>query len=314
MRTETIQDILSAGEIGTKYDVAAVTIWKNREILAPLLKYAIKELNDESVESIMSLIDADTISEDTPVSDLPPTVIDRGTEQKSVTEKPITYDLRFVLKNPKLSVGKMLVMIHVDLEFQNKYKPVLKDGRSYPIITRGIYYAAREISSQLGRITQQTNYADLEKVVSIWVVNEDIPKEIRNTATRYYFTKEDFVGETDEPKEWYDLMEVVIVRRSEDDNIAEPIFDYLKSVYNADLNSIDKYTPASKNPEIVKEVSEMPGMSQVIYDKGRERELIELVIEGDISVERAAQRLNKEPDEIQLLLNSVLASKKDEAE
>ena len=319
MRTETKQDILSADELGTRYDQAAKQIWRNREILAPLLKYVIKELNDETVESIMALIDADTIRDDMPVSDLAPTVIDRGTEQNSTTEMPITYDLRFILKNPKLSVGKMLVMIHVDLEFQNKYRPVLKDGRSYSLITRGIYYAAREISSQLGRITEHTNYADLEKVVSIWIVNDDIPCDIRNTATRYYFTKDDFIGETDEPKEEYDLMEVVIVRRGEDDGITEPIFDYLKSVFDADLERIDKYTPASTNPEIVKEVSSMPGMSKVIYQngvndgvaQGMEQGVISLVIDGDISVDRAAEKLNKTPDEIQRILNSILASKED---
>jgi len=86
MRDETIQDVLSAGEIGTKYDEVAKAVWKNREILAPLLKYSLEELEDESVESIMKLIDADSISEDTPVSDLPPAIIELGTEQNSMTE------------------------------------------------------------------------------------------------------------------------------------------------------------------------------------------------------------------------------------
>ena len=101
-------------------------------------------------------------------------------EQSSATEKLVTFDLRFKVKNPALSVGKILVMLHIDLEFQNKYRPTLSDGRSYPLIKRAIYYAAREISSQLGRITDQKNYTDIEKVVSIWIVNEEVPKELRN--------------------------------------------------------------------------------------------------------------------------------------
>ena len=75
MREETRQDIISAEEIGTKYDKAAKQIWRNREILAPLLKFSIEELKDESVESIMKLIDTESIVDDMPVSDLPPTVI-----------------------------------------------------------------------------------------------------------------------------------------------------------------------------------------------------------------------------------------------
>ena len=128
----------------------------------------------------------------------------------------------------------------MDLEFQNKYRPVLKDGKSYPLVTRGIYYVAREISSQLGRITEQTNYADIEKVVSIWIVNDEIPEDLQGTASRYYFTKEDFIGETDEPKSEYDLMEVVMIRRGDHQDLTKPVFAYLKSVYDANIEEIDR--------------------------------------------------------------------------
>lgn len=158
--------------------------------------------------------------------------------------------------------------MNVDLEFQNKYRPVLKDGRSYPLIKRGIYYAAREISSQLGCITHQTNYADIEKVVSIWVVNEDIPQEMQNTASRYYIQKDDYIGTAGESREDYDLIEIIMIRRGGNKEITEPIFKYLKSVYEVDINEIDKYTPVSANPELKEEVLKMLGMSQVIYDQG----------------------------------------------
>ena len=120
MREETRQDSISAEEMGTKYDEAAKEIWKNREILAPLLKYSVEELKDESVESIMKLIDTDSISEDIPVSDLPPTIVSLGTEQNSTTEKIITYDLKFKVKNPKISKEELLVMLHVFTMRQGK--------------------------------------------------------------------------------------------------------------------------------------------------------------------------------------------------
>ncbi len=280
MREESRQDIMSAGEMGTKYDEAAKKIWKNREILAPLLKYAVEELKDESVESIMKLIDADSISGDTPVSDLPSTITALDTEQSSMTEKVIRYDLKFNVKNPKLSSGDLLVVLHIDLEFQNRYRPVLKDGRSYPLIKRGIYYAAREISEQLGRITNQTNYADIEKVVSIWIVNEGVPEKIHNTATRYYIAREDYIGVSDEPREDYDLMEVVMIRRGEKKEITEPLFRYLRSIYEADIEEIDKYTPVSANPELKEEVQKMPGMGQAIYDNGVSQGIIQGIQQG----------------------------------
>ncbi|MCR5179155.1 MAG: hypothetical protein K6C95_09275 [Lachnospiraceae bacterium] len=268
MREETKQDLLSIDELSAKYDNAAKVLWKNREILAPLLKYSVTELENCSAESIMRLIDADSISEDMPVSDLPPTILELGTEQSSTTEKIITYDLRFNVKNPLLSTGKLLLSLHIDLEFQNKYRPTLKDGRSYPLIKRAVYYIAREISSQLGRITERTNYADIEKVISIWIVNEDIPEKLQNTATRYYLRKEDFIGIAEEPKKDFDLIEVIMIRRGEKDDITEPLFEYLQSVYDGDIEKIVRYTPASANKTIVEEVKSMPGMSQVIYSKG----------------------------------------------
>jgi len=280
MQERSRQDIMAAGEIGAKYDEAAKAIWRNREIIAPLLKYSVEELKDESVESIMKLIDADSIEDGAAVSDLPPTLTNFNTEDSSITEKLITYDFRFVVKNPKLSTENLLVVLHIDLEFNNKYRPVLKDGRSYPLIKRGIYYGAREVSSQLGRITEKTNYDDIEKVISIWVVSEDIPAYLRNTASRYHITKEDFIGTTDEPKADYDLIEVVIIRRGDDKKITEPLFHYLESVYQADLQEIDKYTPASANPELKKEVEDMPGMSQVIYDRGWNAGTIEGEVKG----------------------------------
>ena len=281
MRLETKQDILSAGEIGTQYDNAAKAIWRNREILAPLLQYSVEEFKDESVESIMKLIDADSIRGDLAVSDLPPAIIEYNTEQSSMTDKIITYDQKFKVRNPKLSDHMIQVMLHVDLEFQNKYTPVLRDGRSYPVIKRGIYYAARGISSQLGRVTNQTNYTDIEKTLSIWIVNGDIPKGLRNTATRYYITKEDFIGSVEEPQEYHDLMEVIIIRRGDDNaSITDPLLKYLKSVYEADLEEINKYTPVSSNPQLKEEVLNMPGMSEVIFEKGMAQGLSQGISEG----------------------------------
>ena len=54
----------------------------------------------------------------------------------------------------------MLVHIHIDFEVQNNYRP---SDPPYPVIKRGIYYGAREISSQLGILTEQTDYGKIER-------------------------------------------------------------------------------------------------------------------------------------------------------
>ena len=124
-------------------------------------------------------------------------------------------------------------------------------------------------------------------MVSIWIVNDEIPEDLQGTASRYYFTKEDFIGETDEPKSEYDLMEVVMIRRGDHQDLTKPVFAYLKSVYDANIEEIDKYTPASANAKLKKEVSEMPGMSQVIYEEGIKKGIKEGIKEGIETGERS---------------------------
>lgn len=94
---------------------------------------------------------------------------------------------------------------------------------------RGIYYGAREISSQLGVLTGRTNYNDVEKVYSVWICNENIPKELQNTVTEYTIKKNEVIGKVDEPEADYDLFSVIIVRLGSNEG-KEEIFDYLNSV------------------------------------------------------------------------------------
>ena len=269
MREESIQDILSAEELGEKYDQAAKRVWRNREILAPVLQSCVEEYKGESIESIMRLIDAESISEDMPVSDLPPQIVEMATEMDSTTERPVTFDLKFMVKNPILSTKEIIVRIHVLLDFQNKFYPTDSDGRTYFVEDRGMYYVARGLSSQLGPVTGKTNYRDLEKVISIWIVSENVPKKLQNTVSRYRMTKEDMIGKADIPKERYDKMELIVVRRGENGRLVAPLFEYLDAVFSSDIDTMDKFTPASANPEIAKEVAKMPGMSQAILERGR---------------------------------------------
>ena len=256
MRAESVQDILSAGALGEKYDQAVKKVWRNREILAPLLQACVAEYEGEPIEAIMRYIDAESISDDTPVSDLPPQIVEMATEMNSTTERPVTFDMKFLARNPKLSAGDLMVRIHIILDFQNKFHPTDSDGKAYIIEDRASYYAARGLSSQLGTVTHKTNYRELEKVISIWIVSGDVPKRLQNTVSRYHMVKDDVIGQAAIPKEYYDKMEMVVVRRGGDGKLAAPFFEY---------------PPASANPEIVKEVADMPGMSQAILERGMQQ-------------------------------------------
>ena len=267
MRQETEQSMLQALQNGQKYDESCKEVFKNREVIAPILKYAVREFRDCTREEIIRCIDADSIKEEVPVDDLPAQIDDRGTEMTSVFEKAIRYDIHFKAKNPLLSDETILVMLHVDFEVQNDYRPT---GPAYPIVKRGIYYAAREVSSQLGKLTEKTNYDKIEKAYSIWVCNERIPEKLQNTVTSYSFQKRDMIGKTEEPEEDYDLMEVVIIRRGGKAS-EEDLFQYLESIFESNLSKMRKYVDIPSGSKIEKEVKSMTGMGMSIYERGIEQ-------------------------------------------
>lgn len=266
MRTETEITIEKAVD-NPELDNACKELFQNKEIIAPILQKTIKEYADYSIEEIMKFIDADSIDDKFPVSDIPVEIKGDGTERSSIRDKNIYYDVHFKAKNPKLSNENILIMLHIDFEVQNEYKP---SNPSYPISKRAIYYVARDLSSQLGNITGQTNYDVLEKCYSIWVCNHGVPKKIQNTVTRYRLSKEDLIGETNEAEQDYDLMEVIIVRRSDNNTNYEEssVFDYLHQVFTSNIEGINRFVDVASNSKIREEVKRMSGLGNVYYQNG----------------------------------------------
>lgn len=261
MRKETEIDIVAAEVVGSSYDNACKRLFQNREIIAPVLKEVVPEYKNSTVEEIIRYIDADSI-QDIPVDDVPARVSQMQTEMSSVSDKLIRYDTHFKAVNPILSSENLCIHLHIDLEVQNNYRPT---APTYPIIKRGIYYAAREISYQLGTLTEQTNYGDIQKLYSIWICNERIPVKLQNTVTMYSIKKSDVIGSVDEPEEDYDLMNVIIIRRGEETDA--PIFDYLSGVFNCDKVKIAEYVDIANNERVLKGVDDMTGLGQTIMNK-----------------------------------------------
>ena len=264
MRDETAIDLMASNLLGEKYDEACKKLMKNKEIIAPILQMLVDEYKDCTIEEVIRYIDSDSISDDTPVDDIPIDIRQDNTEFSSVTEKLVRFDSLFRAVNPKLSDGELIVNLHIDIDIQNDYKP---GNPKYPVVKRGIYYAAREIGRQLGTITEITDYNRLEKVYSIWICNENVPPNLRNTVTGYSFTKKDIIGYCDEPDKDYDLLSVVIVRRGKDAT-EKGIFDYLSGLFESDLKKISHYVDTDKAEEYVKEVKDMTGLGASLINKG----------------------------------------------
>lgn len=259
-------ELIAAKTIGAKYDETCRMLFLNKEIVAPILLHVVPEFQNSTIDEVLDCIDGKLIRSD-PVDDVSSRVAPLPTEISSISDKLIRYDSRFLARNPKLTTETIEFYLHIDIEVQNKYKPT---NPPYPLIKRAIYYAAREISAQLGVLAEETNYAALQKVYSIWICNEDIPENLQNTITNYTFTKSDVIGTSDEPECDYDLMTVIMIRRGNNEG-TEPIFDYLTGIFQSNLAKISEYVDVGKNEKLKQEVQTLNGLGMSIAEKNLQK-------------------------------------------
>jgi len=274
-----------------------------KEIIAPVLQYTIKEYQVYSVPEIIKYINADSIADDVPVDDLPATIAGEDTELSSPTEKRVFFDIHFTAKNPNLSSKDVLVMLHIDFEVQNDYRP---SNPSYPIVKRAIYYVSIGRSAQLGIVTGTTNYDKLEKVYSIWICNERIPDGLKNSITRYHIEKEDIMGQCNESDALHDLLEVVIVRRGAE-ALENTLFEYLDGVFTTNLNTINKYVDVENNTDVKEVLRTMSGLGESLENKSVLNLLIELVRSKDLTEARAAEKAGMTLEEFKQKMQEVEA-------
>lgn len=265
MRDETKIDLYAASAISREYDEACKRIFRNKEIIAPIMQMVVPEYKNCTVAEVMRCIDSDTM-EEIPVEDVPAKIEGLPTELSSVTEKLIRYDVHFKSVNPRLTNTHICVHLHIDLEVQNDYKP---RNPEYPIIKRALYYAVRELSSQLGTLTETTDYSKLEKVYSIWICNKNVPPELRDTATTYTIHKSDMIGTCNEAEEDFDLLNVIMIRRG--GHSRDKIFDFLSAVFGGEIKRMEQYTNVAENEELKQEVAHMSGLGASLLEEGIEQ-------------------------------------------
>jgi len=151
-----------------------------------------------------------------------------------------------------------------------------------PQICEKIYYAARELSSQLGTLTRVTDYSKLQKAYSIWVCSRNIPQSLQNTVTKFSFSKQDLFGKSDDLKENYDLMEVILIRRGEKPPAEEGVLDYLDALFRADIAGVNHYVDIENKGVIVEEMKRMDSLWEVAVEEGVRKGIEQGVEQGGL--------------------------------
>ena len=116
-------------------------------------------------------------------------------------EGELYYDIRFSVYYAR---RKQRIKLIINVEAQKDFYP------GYSLITRGIFYGARMISSQKGTEFTGRDYDNIRKVYSIWICM-NAPDRIGNAISFYNIQKNDAIPGIPDKKESYDKISVVMI-------------------------------------------------------------------------------------------------------
>ena len=235
-------------------------------------------------------------------------------EDISQNEGTVYYDVRFNAIAPSTEEHGNIRLI-INAETQNRFKP------KYPLIKRAVYYGSRLISAQHGTVFTKSDYQKLRKVYSIWIcVNP--AKRFRNTITRYSLKPETIIGNAVEAPENYDLINIVMVclgkmEEWNDNNLIK----FLGVLFQNELSAREKKDILERDFNIPmtetfeSEVDDMCNLSQGVAEEamqkglqqGRTHALIELVNDGVLTKEKAAEKASMSVEEFRNAMKNAYA-------
>ena len=218
-----------------KYDIQTKKLIGTKSVLAQIFRLCVPEFEGMEVEDIKNyILDIQVLSKEVSEgysnqnTEREERVLLLSSESKVEGEKTIFYDIRTIVRNPKHnsddknSYETMELIMNIEVQADSKHLDYILEYRS-------IYYASRSISDQLGIITKKTNYSQLNKVYSIWILlgeeednithlqlknqdNQVIPKADLLHLTYIRLNKAVFQGEKDNIfhllHSFYDIMEL----------------------------------------------------------------------------------------------------------
>ena len=171
----------------------------------------VKNTLAKNIETVPTIAHEAVHQDETTAGDL---VKGARSEDSSMTEGTVTYDIKFNVINPLKILRpntKDSALMMINIEGQTKFYP------GYPLIMRGIYYGCRMISSQYGTVFKDSHYEKLEKVYSIWICTNP-PKYRKNSINRYSYSEKQLLGKVVEKKKNYDLITVVMICLGDEDD------------------------------------------------------------------------------------------------
>lgn len=161
----------------------------------------------------------------------------------------------------------------INVEAQNKFY------ENYDLVTRGVFYCARMLSTQIRNEESAEEYKQLKKVYSIWICMH-VPKNSEYSITSFRMKKDERYGHMKSiSNRRYDLMELVIVCLGSPEGAAKgtELHQLLNTVLSEKLTPQEKQKIMKEEYHIVTTVelegglAKMCNLSDYIEEKGIEK-------------------------------------------
>ena len=295
-RQTRIANVVDKVSDDAKYDNSVKALLANKSILTWILKCCVDEFKSFDLKQISDCIQGTPeIStkavhrneEDEVVLDGNEEIIGDNSEDSSVTETKITYDLRFTALVPMTDKAVELI---INIEAQ-------KNRPNYDLRSRVIYYMSRLISAQYGTVFHKSEYNKIEKVYSIWFC-VDVPNYMKNTISGISLNEDVIYGNPKLNPKAVDLMRGVIVRLGDaKEDTDNDILKLMNTLLSSEVN-VDEKKRILKNEfniaiteELESEVSEMCNLSQSVREQGEAIGIEKGKIETAINMIKANYKL-----------------------
>lgn len=273
---------------------------KDKGILAYILKYAVKEFKDYSIDDAKAAIDGEP--EVAIRSVRPEAVSTLENESKIPGEGKMYFDILFYAVTNDGYRQKM----YINIEAQKSFYP------GYDLVTRGIVYPARLISQQMDVEYTADNYDGVKKVYSVWICmnapeKKHSYKKVADSIVEYSIKPTILYPHNATDDEIatgrYDLMSTVFINLNSQNTINSKnvLISMLSTLLSDKIKADEKKQKLEKeygikmSKELESEVSSMCNLSEAIEERGIERgrmyTIYDFIQSGMITPEAGAQKL-----------------------
>ncbi len=257
----------------TSYDENAKELLSDKNLLAHILAGVVEEFEGWEIHEIIPCIDGEPEISKMPV-DVVPCIVGSNTEDTTIDEGKITYDIRFNIILPVEEDDNVIeIKLLIDVEMQNK-----ATGLGYKLLNRATYSVARMISSQKNREFTNDNYDGIKKVYSIWICASPEAR-YRNTILKYSMKEEVLYGNV-RPRVIRSLQNIVMINLDGRKNLSSneeekpTLVGLLNTIFTSPLSSDEKINRLEivynipRTVKIKEGVARMCNLSSGILEEG----------------------------------------------